>query len=124
MTKPLSGEEARLVFHWRLRRGTHPPGTDMLTKLRSSAHRRQARITRVLRSVKATVGCIDCGFTDPRALQWDHIEPSSKLGNVGGMGNWSWTWREMEKCAVRCANCHAIRTHEEGHTKTNTRQIA
>lgn len=114
--------DVRLRTHWFQERG--PARSDRLGQLRFCARRRQARITRILSSVKATLGCVDCGFDDPRALQWDHIDPDTKLGNVGGMGNWTATWREMAKCVVRCANCHAIRTHEEGHTKSDTRRFA
>lgn len=85
-------------------------------QMRISARKRQKRITKLLFSAKATAGCMDCGFDDPRALQWDHLDPKDKLGCVSGRGNWTATWVEMEKCVIRCANCHAIRTHDEGHT--------
>lgn len=105
-----------MATHWRVWYGTNPQ-RDRLAQLRHSASKRQARITCILASAKRTIGCTDCGFSDQRALQWDHVDPTIKLGNVGGMGNWSATWREMAKCVVRCANCHAIRTYEEGHTR-------
>ena len=56
--------------------------------------------------------CVDCGATDPLVLEFDHI--GEKRRNVSEL---AWTGyslvsvkREVEKCDVRCANCHRRRT--------------
>jgi hypothetical protein len=58
-------------------------------------------------------GCIDCGFTDIRALQFDHVR-GEKLGSISQMvrqGTSDALLRaEIAKCDVRCANCHMIVT--------------
>lgn len=58
-------------------------------------------------------GCVDCGFTDIRALQFDHVR-GTKLGNISRMirqGTSEAVLRtEIAKCDVRCANCHMIAT--------------
>ena len=64
-----------------------------------------------LDAMKMAVGCIDCGYNKhPAALDYDHIGP--KLRNVAQMllGNWERLLREVDKCVVRCANCHRIKT--------------
>jgi len=69
--------------------------------------------------------CVDCGFSDYRALDFDHIR-GEKLYNVKSM------WRlphknrsalvkaEIAKCEVRCKNCHQIRHLEEGYPVRKT----
>lgn len=61
--------------------------------------------------------CVDCGESDPIVLQFDHREPSEKSGNVSALisrGNsWSRVLAEIEKCDVRCANCHMRRTAKQ-----------
>ena len=53
--------------------------------------------------------CVDCGETDPVVLQFDHVR-GDKVTDVSEMlGNgtsWENIAREMDKCEIRCANCH------------------
>ena len=56
--------------------------------------------------------CIDCNESDPVVLEFDHrgdklIEVSKLVSN-----GYSWTRieKEIEKCDVRCANCHRRKT--------------
>ncbi len=57
--------------------------------------------------------CIDCGEDDPVVLQFDHIK-GLKVRSISEMVNAGSAWhtilREMNKCEVVCANCHARRT--------------
>ena len=52
--------------------------------------------------------CVDCGETDPVVLQFDHV--GQKRANIARMLTDSFTWRqielEIEKCEIRCGNCH------------------
>lgn len=60
--------------------------------------------------------CVDCGETDPVMLDFDHRDPALKKGNVGSLAAgkpWHIVLREVEKCDVRCANCHARRTAQQ-----------
>lgn len=66
---------------------------------------------------KLTHPCIDCGNTNPIVLEFDHIDGTSKENNVCTMvGNGYKLERivaEIEKCVVRCANCHRIKTYSQ-----------
>ncbi len=58
-------------------------------------------------------GCVDCGITDIRVLEFDHVR-GSKVGGIGAMirrGRGLDSVRaEIAKCEVRCRNCHALAT--------------
>lgn len=58
--------------------------------------------------------CKDCGTTDIRVFEFDHLDPSLKQFNIGNAANQGVSWErilnEIEKCEIICANCHRIRT--------------
>jgi hypothetical protein len=58
--------------------------------------------------------CADCGECDPVVLEFDHQSDQVKTGAIAQMviDNYSWkrTLAEIEKCEVRCANCHRRKT--------------
>jgi hypothetical protein len=57
--------------------------------------------------------CIDCGEVDPVLLDFDHRDPSSKRKEVRRLAStkpWPQVLAEIQKCDVRCANCHRRRT--------------
>jgi hypothetical protein len=53
--------------------------------------------------------CVDCGNSDPMVLTFDHVRGNKKM-NISQMVNQGYRLeaiqREMDKCVVRCANCH------------------
>ena len=57
--------------------------------------------------------CVDCGERDPCVLEFDHVR-GTKHQNISVMvqGRYaiSRIQEEIEKCAVRCANCHRRKT--------------
>jgi hypothetical protein len=59
--------------------------------------------------------CVDCGESDPVVLEFDHVR-GEKSYNVSAMGwlvlAWDSLLKEIEKCEVRCANCHRRKTAE------------
>jgi hypothetical protein len=58
--------------------------------------------------------CVDCGEQDIRCLEFDHRDRSTKSANIAGLLRlvvpWDVIWQEIQKCDVRCANCHRRRT--------------
>ena len=62
--------------------------------------------------------CIDCGETDPLVLDFDHIK--DKKYDVSDAKRYSLKKLKLEidKCEIRCANCHRRKTlREQGSTK-------
>lgn len=79
-------------------------------KVREEAHRR-------IFEYFSTHPCVDCGETDPLVLEFDHIESKNKDAAVSVMvrtlKSWERILEEIEKCEVRCANCHRRRTAKQ-----------
>lgn len=60
--------------------------------------------------------CVDCGEDDPIVLDFDHVDPAQKLWSVAAMVSRQAQpaiEREIDKCVVRCANCHRMRTAKQ-----------
>ena len=62
--------------------------------------------------------CVDCGESDPIVLDYDHQR--DKIKAVGVMLcsalSWSTIKKEIDKCEVRCSNCHRRKTAKEQKT--------
>jgi len=65
--------------------------------------------------------CADCGQTHPATLHFHHRNPAEKefsISNAVSRGKTlSSIQKEISKCVVLCANCHAIRHYD--HNKDN-----
>ena len=59
---------------------------------------------------------MDCGIKNVRVLEFDHVR-GKKISGVGTMiqDNYGWSTikKEIDKCEVRCRNCHRLRTFEQ-----------
>ena len=59
--------------------------------------------------------CVDCGMANLVVLEFDHLR--DKRWNITYMVSAGFPWSTIEgeiaKCAVRCANCHRIKTARE-----------
>jgi hypothetical protein len=65
---------------------------------------------------KASLCCAQCNFSHPAALDFHHIDPSEKEGNVYSYvasGQYKKAYEEVKKCIVLCANCHRVHHYEE-----------
>lgn len=63
--------------------------------------------------IKVAAGCIDCGWNeDPAALDFDHRDPTLKtfVMSRAATRTRESVLAEIEKCDVRCARCHRVRT--------------
>lgn len=62
--------------------------------------------------IKMERGCLDCGYKlHPTALQFDHVR-GVKIKEVSKFTDAVKMRAEIEKCEIRCANCHMIKTME------------
>jgi hypothetical protein len=70
--------------------------------------------------------CIDCGEPDIAVLEFDHVR-GEKRANISTMVQnivrWDTIRSEIEKCDVRCANCHRRRTRRSLKWRTFTAPV-
>jgi hypothetical protein len=86
---------------------------DYVRRAAQKTAERRIENRRLLRLYLVVHPCVDCGETDPLVLEFDHRDPKQKAQAVTWLGKrkrWTIVAAEIEKCDVRCANCHRIRT--------------
>ena len=83
--------------------------------LYKSQKRHRLKVRKKLLDFLSTKKCIDCGENDPIVLDFDHIDQKNKFKTVAQMlsGHYSWesVSKEINKCEIRCANCHRRKTY-------------
>lgn len=90
--------------------------TDNKNYYKDKAHKRN-KVTRV-ENLQFVINflkehpCVDCGESDPLVLEFDHIrdkykEISRLISDCTSLNKIS---KEIEKCEVRCCNCHRRKT--------------
>ena len=98
---------AASLRHYHTNKERLRPGRTSYTRERRRKHRA------LVQAIKMEKGCADCGFNEHyAALEFDHLDPTTKRYPINKMYAWSWKAieAEMAKCDVVCANCHAMRT--------------
>ena len=85
-----------------------------LGAFRSPRARKRGAKWRLAGMIKLAQGCVDCGYIEHAvALQFDHIEDNKKA-SVSNLIRSDYAWKtileEINKCEVRCSNCHAVIT--------------
>lgn len=89
----------------------------------SKRARKRAAKWRLAQLIKLGKGCIDCGYAEHAvALQFDHTGDDKRM-NVSDMIRSDYSWEtikvEIDKCEVRCANCHAVMTKKRKGLSTS-----
>ena len=60
--------------------------------------------------------CMDCGEADPMVLEFDHVR-GEKLAGIsklaGDDAKMEVIINEIDKCEIRCANCHRRKTYKQ-----------
>ena len=90
------------------------PGQKARDQKNKSAAKRREKYGTFIKEYKLENGCESCGYKEHAcALQFDHIDPSTKLFNVARGRDYPWKvfLAEIAKCRILCANCHAVHTH-------------
>lgn len=86
----------------------------LLAQSKKKNAERYAKHRAMIDEIKMSCGCIDCGYrANPVALQFDHVRGKKLFGiSASLIRSTQMLLAEIDKCEVRCANCHAIVTAE------------
>lgn len=71
-----------------------------------------------LNEFKSTLKCEICGESRVYCLDFHHIDPNQKDGNISNLirsSNLDKVKEEISKCKVLCANCHRELHYKEKH---------
>ncbi len=76
-------------------------------------YERKRAIHKYIQNMKNQLRCVDCGQRHPATLHFHHLNSEDKVFNISYAANRGFSLdrikKEIEKCIVLCANCHAIR---------------
>jgi hypothetical protein len=67
--------------------------------------------------------CVDCKEKDPIVLEFDHLKDKKEAVTVMAHKGHSWKkiLEEIDKCEIRCANCHRRKTaFERGYLRAQS----
>jgi hypothetical protein len=70
----------------------------------------RAKFRAEVQQIKKSKGCALCSEKHPACLQFHHRDPTTKKEKVSSLiskGRRSALMKEIEKCEILCANCHA-----------------
>lgn len=85
--------------------------TQHIANVNGNTARYRERNTTFILAYLSTHPCVDCGESDPVVLEFGHVR--AKTGLISRMRRFSsleLISAELERCDVRCVNCHMRRT--------------
>lgn len=93
-------------------------------KIRENADRQHDHQQELICSYLESNPCVDCGEADIVVLEFDHRNGKTKaVSQMIGHCSDETLMKEIDKCDVRCANCHRRRhSSEKGYYRERTRQ--
>lgn len=88
----------------------------------------KAATSEYIQGIKSQLCCVDCGQHHPATLHFHHLHAEDKEFNIGHAVSAGISLdrikKEIEKCIVLCANCHAIRHYNMRREEQNSPGIA
>lgn len=91
-------------------------------------YERKAATYEYVQEIKSQLRCADCGQRHPATLQFHHLNSEDKMFNVADAVrngiSLDTIKKEIKKCIVLCANCHAIRHYNMRNKKKTSPGIA
>ena len=83
---------------------------------RNILNRQRGNIREMVYDYLSKHPCIDCGEADANVLDFDHVR-GKKTDTVSRLIGHSCSWKrikaEIDRCEVRCANCHRKKTAKQ-----------
>lgn len=77
----------------------------------------------LVRNIKGRIACEECGENRVPALDFHHIDPTTKIGTINYLSNYGTGIKklieEIRKCRVLCSNCHRVEHAKHRSTKTD-----
>tara|TARA_R110000782_G_scaffold234294_1_gene320456 strand:- start:200 stop:562 length:363 start_codon:yes stop_codon:yes gene_type:complete len=71
-------------------------------------------------AIKSISECVDCGESNPLVLDFDHVK-GKKVKCISDMVRCSYSIdtikKEIDKCELRCSNCHRVITDKRRDDK-------
>jgi hypothetical protein len=133
MSKPSFKETGIAIGHWAKAQSyeknclccdkaflTKQPTRALFCSRKCQGKHRQREVAVLLKKIKMERGCAKCGFKGhPAALDFDHTR-GTKRRQVGQSPTLKFLVEEMEKCTILCANCHRVKTYENGEYRHKT----
>lgn len=108
-------EESEFNMHVRKLRNSCKDCDHAACKITRDIYREAKR--KFVRDYKTSNGCASCGDKRPYVLDFHHIDPSTKTGEVSALitsgSNMKRLVLEIDKCIVLCSNCHRELHHYE-----------
>jgi hypothetical protein len=118
--KPCQAQNARA--HYRKNKDKKIKNT-----LKWNEQKRDWNYSFVYRWMRRFATCIDCGYGDIRALEFDHVR-GEKYKGVKDMCHKTASIKrikdEIRKCEIRCCNCHRIKTQKQFNQRTSKWSLA
>jgi hypothetical protein len=91
-------------------------------------YEKKAATYEYVQNIKSQLRCVDCGEQHPAALQFHHLNAEDKQFNIADAVRNGISLerikKEISKCIVLCANCHAIRHYNVRNKKRTSPGIA
>jgi len=88
---------------------------DMARKINAAKFQRIWTNKQYVYNLLQESGCADCGEKDPVVLECDHVRDKEKDVSLLLAGGYSLEriLKEIDKCVIRCANCHRRKTAKD-----------
>ncbi len=91
-------------------------------------YERKRAIHDYIQNMKNQLHCVDCGQRHPATLHFHHLNSEDKVFSISYAANRGFSLdrikKEIGKCIVLCANCHAIRHYNMRNQKQTSPGIA
>lgn len=82
-------------------------------------HKSRTALGRAVMDGELARGCVDCGEKDFRVLDFDHVRGKSFTIGSSPRKAIAVLYAEIDRCEVRCANCHRRMTYERRKAKAS-----